>query len=583
MKSRVQLEKSVPGHPPNAVRWAIPLLHTFTVNIYLRRRPNGPPFPNPFVIGGQPPRQRQYLTCEEFEERYGASQDEIDLVVDYVMRHGLLPIATSLTKRCVTVFGTVAAYQAAFGIQMQYFTYVGGTYQSYYSAIEVPADVAEVIIGIVGLDDRLIGAPPGLTLNRMPSWLQTLQTQIQTVAATQSSADYLFRLGGEFDWLAESLSLSAQSGRQTVLATLDSLQFKTPPGVANLYDFPADTDGSGQTIGIIELAGGYLQSDLETYFNFLGLPVPNIRNVSVLGAQNSPNVSLAYNVEIMIDISVSAGAAPGAQLVLYWAPITALGFVEAVQTAIHDPVNRPDVISASWDMSEAYWFMAPMTMDVFDSILEEAPLLGVTVCCSAADYGALSDFRNGQAWVDYPSSSPYVLSCGGTTLHSSGDQITAEVTWNTQLDLHLVTGGGVSQRFERPPWQDDVCVPVSQNPGCHRTGRGVPDVAGNANPLTGYLLILSGQPCFDAGTSAVAPLYAALVARINQSLGVRVGYINPFLYSRCQSAFRDIVEGNNIVYPPGPGYQAGPGWDACTGWGSPDGTKLRDALGVEDD
>lgn len=581
-KPGVPLEKSIVQQLPGAFPVApVPPFELFLVNVYVRRRPDGPPYPDPFVIGAQPPRKRQYLTREEFERSYGASAEDVGRLIAYTSRFRLMTIATSLAKRSVTIMGTAADFSMAFGIRLAYFSYFGGRYRSYFGALHVPEDLAEIIIGVVGLDERLVSGPPTAPRSTTSPYL-SLEAQIARAATAQRLAAGLARDGGLWDWLVEYLELVALSEREAFLAALDALQFKTPPGVAELYNFPADADGSGQTIGIIELAGGFFPSDFETYFNALGLPVPDIRNVSVLGATNSPNVSIYYNAEVTIDVTVISGAAPGAQLAIYWAPITALGFIEAMQTAIHDRENRPSIISASWDLSEAYWLMTPMTIDVFDSVLAEAPLLGVTVCCSAGDWGALSEYRDGRAWVDYPASSPYVLSCGGTTLYSSEDTIFFESVWNTCRLSGLATGGGVSQRFPLPPWQESADVPLSANPG-QGSGRGTPDVAGNANPDTGYLLVIGGQVYFDAGTSSVAPLYSALLARINESLGVNVGYINPFLYSRAQGMFRDIVVGNNIVYWPGPGYDARPGWDACTGWGSPDGTKLRDLLGMEGD
>jgi kumamolisin len=166
----------------------------------------------------------------------------------------------------------------------------------------------------------------------------------------------------------------------------------------------------------------------------------------------------------------------------------------------------------------------------------------------------------------------------GTTLQSSGDQITSEVVWNEGASGGA-TGGGVSDFIPLPSWQGKANVPRSVNPGNH-VGRGVPDVAGNADPSTGYQVVSDGQSGVVGGTSAVAPLWAGLIARINQQLGKPAGFINALLYAQepGAGALYDITSGNNDITGQIGGYQAGPGWDACTGWGSPNGTVLGQVL-----
>jgi kumamolisin len=137
------------------------------------------------------------------------------------------------------------------------------------------------------------------------------------------------------------------------------------------------------------------------------------------------------------------------------------------------------------------------------------------------------------------------------------------------------TGGGVSDVFDLPAYQDSVGVPRSVNQG-GRIGRGVPDVAGNASPSTGYRVRVDFLSFVVGGTSAVSPLWAGLVARFNQHLETPVGWLNPLLYGPVagSGAFHDITSGNNG------GYAAAAGWDACTGWGTPVGSKLLSALGA---
>jgi kumamolisin len=195
----------------------------------------------------------------------------------------------------------------------------------------------------------------------------------------------------------------------------------------------------------------------------------------------------------------------------------------------------------------------------------------VMVCTASGDDGSDDDQTDGQAHVDFPSSSPNVLSCGGTTLESSNGNIQSEVVWNDGSG-NGASGGGVSEIFPLPTYQQSANVPVSVNTGF--VGRGVPDVAGDADPNTGYNVEVDGQAIVVGGTSAVAPLWSALIALLNQQLGKSVGFLNNSIYgARSTTGFNDIVSGNNGAY------SAGPGWDACTGWGSPIGTALLSGLG----
>jgi kumamolisin len=138
--------------------------------------------------------------------------------------------------------------------------------------------------------------------------------------------------------------------------------------------------------------------------------------------------------------------------------------------------------------------------------------------------------------------------------------------WNELANNEGATGGGVSNFFALPSWQANANVPA---PTGSTGGRGVPDVAGDADPTTGYQIRVDGQDTVIGGTSAVAPLWAGLIAVANQQLGTQVGFIQPAIYAaKAASALNDITQGNNGAF------YAGPGWDACTGLGSPIAAKL---------
>jgi kumamolisin len=336
----------------------------------------------------------------------------------------------------------------------------------------------------------------------------------------------------------------------------------TPPQVAQAYQFPANSSGAGQTIGIIELGGGYRQTDLTTYFKALGLPAPAITAVNVNGGKNAPSKGNSADGEVMLDIEVAASVARGAKIAVYFTPNTDQGFTEAISTAVHDTKNKPSVISISWGGPESSW--TAQAMAALDAACQSAAALGVSITVAAGDNGS-TDGGTGNN-VDFPGSSPHVLCCGGTTLKASGATITSEVVWNEQASNEGATGGGVSNVFPLPAWQANAHVPA---PSTSAGGRGVPDVSGDADPETGYQVRVDGQNTVIGGTSAVAPLWAGLIAVANQQLGAHVGFIQPAIYAaKAASAFNDITQGNNGAF------SAGPGWDACTGLGSPIASKL---------
>jgi kumamolisin len=228
------------------------------------------------------------------------------------------------------------------------------------------------------------------------------------------------------------------------------------------------------------------------------------------------------------------------------------------------------VISISWGGPEDSW--NSQSRDAMETAMQDAAALGVTVVTAAGDNGSGDGETDNQPHVDFPSSSPYALGCGGTTLTANGQAIQSEVVWNETASNDGATGGGISIAYPLPTWQQNAKVPNGPNGS---SGRGVPDVSANADPLTGYEILVGGQTQAVGGTSAAAPLWAALLARINQQLGKPVGDVHAVLYQAGESAFRDITQGNNGAY------QAGPGWDACTGLGSPNGQALLSALSAK--
>jgi kumamolisin len=258
---------------------------------------------------------------------------------------------------------------------------------------------------------------------------------------------------------------------------------------------------------------------------------------------------------------VAGSIANGARLAVYFAPNTDQGFIDAITTAVHDTANKPSVLSISWGGPESSWAQASVT--ALDDACQSAAALGVTITVASGDNGSSDGVTDGQNHVDFPASSPHVLACGGTELIGSGTTIESETVWNDGTQGGA-SGGGFSTLFPLPAWQSSA--------GISGSGRGVPDVAGDAAPESGYNILVDGEQEVVGGTSAVAPLWAALIAMINQMKGAPVGFVNAALYADAQD-FHDITQGNNGSY------SAAPGWDACTGLGSPDGQEIAGALG----
>jgi len=305
----------------------------------------------------------------------------------------------------------------------------------------------------------------------------------------------------------------------------------------------------------------------------LKMTPPKVVAVSVDGGLNKPTGDPnGPDGEVMLDIEVSGAVAPKSTLAVYFTPNTDQGFYNAIAAAVHDTKYNPSVISISWGGPESSWSQQSLTE--FNTLLEDAATLGLTVCIASGDNGSTDGATDNLQHVDFPASSPYALACGGTKLTASNNQYGSETVWNEMANQEGAGGGGVSAAFPRPAYQANANVPPSVNPGKF-VGRGVPDVSGDADPVSGYDVYVDGQASVIGGTSAVAPLWAGLTACLNQMLGKRVGSMTSLVYSQLapvNGTFHDITTGNNGAY------SAGPGWDACTGWGSPIGSAIASAL-----
>jgi kumamolisin len=479
------------------------------------------------ALAGLLPQQRQHLNREQFAQQHGADPADLKKVEEFAHQHGLTVRDSSSARRSVHLEGPAEAMSQAFGVAMKLYQHQGHRFRVRTDQVKIPADLQGVIEAVVGFDTRPHARPHF------------------RIAQAPTGAVHAQAVGHDF----------------------------FPPALAKLYDFPAGADGSDQVIGIIELTAphgsGFRPAELQQYFSSLQISAPQVTAVSVDGAQNAPGTDPSdrqcADGEVMLDIEVAGAVAPKAKVIVYFAPNTAQGFLDVINHAVHDSVHNPSVISLSWGAAEN---AQDPTTDQINQILQAAAVMGVTFCVASGDSGSRDDPDNPtNAAVDFPASSPFALGCGGTTLQAAGASIQKETVW---FDGSAGSGGGVSRLFDLPDYQKNAGVPPAKNP----TGpvrRGVPDVAGDADPATGYKILVDSKTITLGGTSAVAPLWAGLVALLNQKVGRPVGFLNPLLYQHTDVC-NDITDGTNGDY------EAGSGWDPCTGLGSPDGSKLLRAL-----
>ena len=496
--------------------------HVISVSVIVKRK-------NPLdlaSLGGR------HVSQEEFSEKYAADPASFDQIRVFAHNHGLAVDegASSLARRTIVLRGPASKLEEAFGVQLDNYTQEGKTFHSYTGTLSMPSEHAGPVEAILGLDSHPIAKPHFRLLDekkKKPTHPKPTPSPAPTPAAS-----------GSFN----------------------------PPQVAQFYSFPTGVTGAGQTIGIIELGGGYNTSDLTSYFGGLGIAPPSVIAVSVDGGTNAPGDPNGADGEVALDIEVAGSIAPGAKIAVYFTTNTSQGFLDALTTALHDTANGPpSVISISWGSPESNY--TAQSLSAFDQACQSAAALGITITVASGDNGS-TDGGTGNN-VDFPASSPHVLGCGGTALSVSGTSITSEVVWDDLAGGGGASGGGVSTVFALPTWQANSNVPAASTSA---GGRGVPDVAGDASPETGYNVSFDGQNQVVGGTSAVAPLWAALIALINQQRGSSVGFINPTIYASAENGFNDITSGNNGAF------SAGPGWDACTGLGSPNAAQLATIL-----
>ena len=450
------------------------------------------------------------LTREQYLNDYSSAQEDAEKVEAFAHEHLLSTVGIDLARRSVMLTGKLSAFETAFNIKF----HKHKSYRDFSPAVQIPDELKDIIVGVFGLENKPIARP--------------------------------------------MFQVAKKNGK--FISHAEAPQAFTPDQLSKIYGFPQNVNGSGECIAIIELGGGFRPADITNYFKSLNITAPQVKAVAVDGGKNDPTTADGADGEVMLDIEVAGAVAPGANIVVYFTTNTDQGFLDAITTAIHDTTNNPSVISISWGSAEVNW--TQQAMDNFNEAFQTAASLGVSICIAAGDSGSSDGETDGKVHVDFPASSPYALACGGTSLTVNNNVITSEVVWHDSNTS--ASGGGVSSYFPLPDYQANANVPLEID--TQFKGRGVPDVAADADPDTGYKVLVDGQELVIGGTSAVAPLMAGLIALLNQQNGKPSGFIHPQLYST-PGLCRDITSGNNKTTSADTGYTAGPGWDACSGWG----------------
>jgi len=479
------------------------------------------------ISGDKPP-----LSREHFQQIYGATDETIATVAAFAEEHQLILVSSDSASAIVRIEGFVDQFNNLFNITIvDDIDNNGRPYRGFTGDITIPVEIASVVQSVDGFSTKQIFGP----------LLRKVENE-DIVALNDPGTGSL-----------------------------------TPPQVANAYNFPTGT-GAGVNIGILEWNGGWNQSDVTSSFSNIGLTAPTVTDINIpdgYGGYNKGSSS-PDGPETLLDIYCAGGAAPGAHLYIYNGDpnISYTGFASAISYAVHDTTVNPKILSISYGAPETF---VP-NLFALEDIFQSAVVLGITILVSSGDSGSYTGGL-GSAIVSYPGSSAYVVSCGGTKLiaDTNTNTIISETVWNNYpSQTYSAGGGGISANISKPPWQNGLTYNTYQNgvTGSATTlpKRGVPDFSGNADPYTGYRFYVNGTLQQYGGTSAVAPLFAGLFARIIANYGA-TGFVNQTVYAN-PGVFNDVTSGNNAPTGTTLGYAATTGWDAASGWGTPNGTQL---------
>ena len=518
------------------------------------------------------------LTDVQIAEQFGATAESLNAVTKFAESNGLQVAEANLTSGRVVLKGNTGQFTEAFQTRLAQYEHASGVvFRGREGSLSVPKELTSHIIGILGMDDRpqmrnyhirlAESLPPLEKANKFagPAELPNAPEVPAKPPELPTGAK-----PPEAPTAPKPPEAPTPPQAPPKAAEPNARRGFMPNEVADAYNFPKESLGKGQAVGIIQLGGGFDPIDNARYYAEHGLPEPKVRVIETAGGKNTPGQPA--DGEVMLDSQVIGAVAPEATQHLIFAPNSEKGFADAILRATFPEAGeiQNSAISISWGMNEQGW--SKQAVDGMSSAFKKALLKGISIFAASGDDGARDNATGGRLVTDYPASDPMVTGAGGTRLTVDGSgKINSEVVWNNNRP-NDAGGGGISELFGPQDFQKDAKVPGHAQSG--NPGRGVPDVAGNADPQTGYRIRVNGTENLTGGTSAVSPLYAALMMRINGALGKPFGKpLNPWLYEKMNSGiFNDITVGDNS------GYKAGSGWDAATGLGSIDGTKMLNLM-----
>lgn len=513
-----------------------------------------------------------YLNASSFAAQYGPLPASEATVANFLRSYGFKITAAYANHLLVDAVGTVAQAEQAFQVQINnYRADNGRQFYANAAAPTLPTNVAPIVASISGLDDAI-------QYSRQPI--------IPGAAALHTNAQ-------------QQNSVSCpQPGSPTYPTSY------TPKQIATAYDFNgfynAGMFGEGQTVGLLEL-DGFSSKDIAAYTACFGGAKTVIRTIPIDGYNGAAGTNAA---EVELDMEMILGLAPHlSNLRVYEASATSLAAYNDAWARIVSDVTP--VVSTSWVFCEQGSGMAGEIAQE-NIFFSEAAAQGQTILAASGDYGASGCYdpktgQNTQLAVDDPASQPYVTGVGGTTLRVNFDNtLQSEQVWNDRAIKNGASGGGISQVWQMPAWQQGPGVANAYTNGY----REVPDVALNADPQTGYDIYCSVGGCAGGhgwqiigGTSAAAPAWAAMVALANQASlragGFLEGFLNPALYDIAHGspgtsyadAFHDVVPvqggvNNNDYVGEGGAYPDTSTYDLTTGLGSFDAYKLSQNLNI---
>lgn len=469
----------------------------------------------------------KYLGTEEFIEKFAPTQEDYDKVIEYAHELGLTVTNKHSNRTLLNVIGSANLIEKSFDLKLNLYHKKERSFYAPNNDPLVPVSIANIIRGVVGLDNMAVWRPFHRKLKKSE------EINLNAALAHPSGP------GGGFG----------------------------PNDIKIAYNLTAVPEkGLGQNIALFQLAS-YQQSDINQYTTFFGLPPAKLTNILVDGGSTS-----GINAEVTLDIELALAMAPQSQIYVYEGPNSSQGVLDTYNRIATDNIAKQ--ISTSWGLADI--LVNNQFRQAENQIFLQMAAHGQTIYAASGDSGAYGNYPNQTLSTDDPASQPYMCGVGGTTLSvnpTTGIYV-SETVWNNGPG-NGASGGGVCTFWPIPQWQ--VAVPTVYS----KTNRNVPDVSLDGDPRTGYSIYHGGRWVIYGGTSCAAPLWAGYTALVNQKLTAQqkpaLGFVNPILYSIGLSSaylpdFHDVTVGNNQFY------SAHPGYDNCTGWGSFNGINLYNTL-----